>query len=162
MLCYNKLFLSNALFMLAFLHLLCYFSAMKKKEDKFLSPHAQRVLDLLKKEGKPLTAYAIMDKLHRFGFRAPPTVYRALDALVAHGLVHKLESINAFMVCHHEEHHADHISPFAICTSCGKAEEIEDDALFRRMKKLGSTFLSHINSKALEITGLCHDCSRKD
>lgn len=134
---------------------------MKDKAPSPLTGHASRVLQLLEKEARPLTAYAILDKLRKHGFRAPPTVYRALDILLTKGLIHKLESINAFVVCHHDHKAHSHISPFAICTSCHSVQEIEDKTLFNRIEKTGSAFLSHISSKILEITGLCHNCSRR-
>ena len=57
-----------------------------------LSPHAQTVLRLLKKSQTPLSAYEILDRLRNAGIKAPPTVYRALDSLVARGLAHRIES----------------------------------------------------------------------
>ncbi len=51
-----------------------------RTKSKTLSPHSQKVLDLLEKSHKPLSAYEILDKLRKHGIKAPPTVYRALDA----------------------------------------------------------------------------------
>src|SRR5262249_46344853 len=49
---------------------------------------------------KPLGAYEIMDEVARSGPRpAPITVYRALDFLRLNGLVHRIESRNAFVAC---------------------------------------------------------------
>ena len=63
----------------------------------------------------PLTAYALLDNLRENGFRAPLQVYRALDKLVDYGLVHRLESLNAFVACRHKGC-ADHkTAAFAIC-----------------------------------------------
>jgi Fur family zinc uptake transcriptional regulator len=54
-----------------------------RKKSTALSPHSQKVLALLQKSKQPLSAYEILDKLRGAGFKAPPTVYRALDTLVA-------------------------------------------------------------------------------
>jgi len=59
-------------------------------------------MDLLKNNKVPLSAYDILDKLHDFGFRAPLQVYRALDKLIELGLVHRLETLNAFVACQHK------------------------------------------------------------
>jgi Fur family transcriptional regulator, zinc uptake regulator len=74
--------------------------------DKDLSPHCKKVLEALHKSGKPLSAYELLDKLHKFGIKAPPTVYRALETLVERGLVHRIESLGAFVACH--DMHGDH------------------------------------------------------
>src|SRR3546814_11321414 len=59
------------------------------------------------------------------GAAAPPTVYRALDFLLANGFIHKLESVNAFVACHHPST-AQHSVPFLICDRCHSATEPED------------------------------------
>jgi Fur family zinc uptake transcriptional regulator len=63
-----------------------------------------RVLGLVADAGKPIKAYDLLDKVREgegAGAAAPPTVYRALDFLLANGFIHKLESVNAFVACHH-------------------------------------------------------------
>ncbi len=75
---------------------------------------------------KPVKAYDLLDRLRdRHGNAAPPTVYRALDFLLEHGFIHKLESINAFVYCPHP---ADsHQVPFLICDVCSSAVEVCDE-----------------------------------
>src|ERR1700735_5809506 len=61
-----------------------------------LTPLRKEVLELIAAAGKPVKAYDLLDHLReRHGNAAPPTVYRALDFLLEHGFIHKLESINA-------------------------------------------------------------------
>ena len=122
-----------------------------------LSLSNQKVLDVLAYANKPLSAYDILDKLRRSGVRSPPTVYRALEHLTKRGLIHRIESLNAFVACQHQEAH-DTASQFAICTSCGSVEEIEDESIDKKIKKLGKKFLKTIDHKAIEITGICRDC----
>jgi Fur family zinc uptake transcriptional regulator len=123
-----------------------------------LSPSNQKVLDLLAKADKPLSAYEILDKLRRFGFRSPPTVYRALEYLQKHGFIHRLESLNSFVACQHKDDAHDHISQFVLCTSCGTVKEIEDKSLVKLAKKLGQDFLASVNKEVLELSGPCHAC----
>ncbi|HSM41507.1 MAG TPA: transcriptional repressor, partial [Afifellaceae bacterium] len=61
------------------------------------------VFDTLLAADGPLSAYDILDRLRDKGFRAPLQVYRALDKLLALGLVHRLESLNAFIACAHPD-----------------------------------------------------------
>src|SRR4051812_32122076 len=91
-----------------------------------LSPHSKKILDLLHKQDKPLSAYDILDKLRKTGIKAPPTVYRALDTLIKRGLVHRIESLNAFVACHDHKHPEKHVARFAVCRECGAVEEIHE------------------------------------
>ena len=74
-----------------------------------LTPIRAKVLGLIAAQGKPIKAYDLLDRIRAdklddedsAGSAAPPTVYRALDFLLANGFIHKLESVNAFVACHH-------------------------------------------------------------
>ncbi|TXH65684.1 MAG: transcriptional repressor, partial [Thermomonas sp.] len=85
-----------------------------------------RVLGLVAAAGKPIKAYDLLEQVRAgegAGAAAPPTVYRALDFLLANGFIHKLESINAFVACHHPNA-AQHSVPFLICDRCHSATEL--------------------------------------
>jgi hypothetical protein len=69
---------------------------------------------------RPLSAYTILDQLRDQGFRAPLQVYRALDKLVEFGLVHRLESLNAFVACRHPDCEDHETIAFMICEKCGR------------------------------------------
>ena len=66
------------------------------RERPLVSNH-QQVLQLLKSARSPMTAYEILDAVRKKGITAPPTVYRALARLQEDGMVHRLESINAYV-----------------------------------------------------------------
>src|SRR3954470_20560978 len=87
------------------------------------------VLGTLEKAEGPLSAYTILDALRSDGLRAPLQVYRALDKLLAFGLVHRLESLNAFVACAHPHCHASSMMAFAICEKCGSVEEFSNDVV---------------------------------
>jgi len=123
-----------------------------------LSPHGKKVLALLAKSDKPMTAYDILDKLRKFGIKAPPTVYRALEQLVERGLAHRIESINAFVACH--EHEQVHQAKFAVCRDCGTATEIHDPQLTTLIKALGRKLHFHIEREMIELLGLCKNCDK--
>ena len=120
-----------------------------------------RVLGLVADAGKPIKAYDLLDKVREgegAGAAAPPTVYRALDFLLANGFIHKLESVNAFVACHHPNT-AQHSVPFLICNRCHSAVELEDmqivAALDARARALG--FVPQ--AQTLEVHGLCARCA---
>lgn len=94
-----------------------------------LTEKQQHVLATLKQAGSPLSAYALLDRLREKGFSAPVQVYRALERLVGHGLVHRLESLNAYVTCAHRSGCQQSFKAFAICDSCGCVDEFNDNDL---------------------------------
>ena len=124
-----------------------------------LTPLRAQVLGLIADAGRPVKAYDLLDAMkEENGSSAPPTVYRALDFLMANGFVHKLESVNAFVACHHPNS-AQHSVPFLICDRCHSAVELEDRevvaALDARAKALGF----QPQAQTLEVHGLCARCA---
>ncbi len=87
------------------------------------------VFNVLSKADGPLSAYTILDQLRDDGFRAPLQVYRALEKLLEFGMVHRLESLNAFVACAHPQCHQHGLIAFAICEQCGQVTEFSDPAI---------------------------------
>lgn len=125
-----------------------------------LTPIRRDVLAVLLGTHQPLGAYDISDRLAGAGGRrrlAPITVYRALDFLMAEGLVHRLASRNAFVACPHR--HAPHdLIAFLICERCGGVDELSSttmvDALSGLLRDQG--FEPHM--QLVEISGHCAHC----
>ncbi len=128
-----------------------------------LSDSARKVLNVLNASRKPLSAYEILAKLARAGLRSPPTVYRALNQLGRKGLVHRVETMNAFVACRRKAcaAYGVHAGVFAICTGCSAVEELDDPLVGKAMAKTGRNFLVRIEKKTLELSGLCRACSAK-
>lgn len=106
----------------------------------------------------PLGAYTILDRLRDKGFRAPLQVYRALDKLQEFGLVHRLESMNAFVVCAHPECHAHATIAFAICEKCGKVAEFADAEVEERLGTWVKVNSFKPSRTIIEIRGMCENC----
>lgn len=117
------------------------------------------VMNELSKAGGPLGAYAILDQLRDRGFRAPLQVYRALDKLVEAGMVHKLESLNAFVACRQPGCENHETNAFMICESCGQTTEISDTALAKRLKKLARDIEFALQETTIELRGICGSCN---
>jgi len=65
-----------------------------------LTPIRRKVLELLLRHGRSLKAYELLDEMRTIHpGAAPPTVYRALDFLLAEGLIHRLDAVNAWAAC---------------------------------------------------------------
>lgn len=118
------------------------------------------VVEALRKAESPLSAYSILDKLRGEGFRAPLQVYRALDKLVEFGLVHRLESLNAFVACAHPHHrHHEHaVIGFAICDGCGQVDEFHDHQIEDRLHDWAGATGFKAEKTTIEIRGRCKAC----
>ena len=124
-------------------------------------PHNQRiVLHTLRRRGRPMTAYQILDSksVQARGLKAPPTIYRALDALIGRGLVHRIESLNAFVVCDH----AGHGDPpaFVICNDCNRSQEVATRSIMPSLSKMVGKHGFQIENIQIEISGRCSDCAK--
>lgn len=124
-----------------------------------LTPLRKHVLELIASDEKPVKAYDLLDRLRELtGKSAPPTIYRALEFLLQHGFIHKLESINAYTGCHHPSER--HSAPFFICDECGHATEFCNSEvttlLLQHAHELG--FLPQ--AQTLEVHGVCARCRR--
>jgi Fur family zinc uptake transcriptional regulator len=123
-----------------------------------LTPTRRRVLELVWDSHAPIGAYAILDQLKvNDRTAAPPTVYRALDFLLEQGLIHRLESLNAFIGCDHPEDR--HISQFLICTECRQAIEVADKRIVQAATTCAQDQGFSLSRITLEIEGTCARCS---
>jgi Fur family zinc uptake transcriptional regulator len=123
-----------------------------------LTPLRRRVLEIVWRGHAPVGAYDVLDRLRESGAGSatPPTVYRALDFLMEHGLVHRIESLNAFIGCNHPDE--AHSGQFLICRDCGLVAELDDaeiaDVLTSKARALGFAE----ERATVELRGLCPDC----
>ena len=126
-----------------------------------------RVLGLVAQAGRPIKAYDLLEQIRLdnsregegAGAAAPPTVYRALDFLLANGFIHKLESVNAFVACHHPNS-AQHSVPFLICSRCHSAVELEDRAIVELLDGKARELGFSPQAQTLEVHGLCAKCAQ--
>jgi zinc transport system permease protein len=139
-----------------------------QKGTRSMNEHVHEAVDLTKNQSLvmgaltrskgPLSAYTILDQLRDNGFRAPLQVYRALDKLVEFGMVHRLESLNAFVACRHPGCDGDNTIAFMICERCGQVNEITDNALAKRLKQLAGDASFALKKTTIELRGICHTC----
>ncbi len=122
-----------------------------------LTKNQSMVMGELSKADRPLGAYMILDQLRDHGFRAPHQVYRALDRLVEFGLVHKLESLNAFVACR-DPGCETHKMTFMICETCGQVSEITDERFAEQLTKLARDAQFALTKTTIELRGTCRAC----
>ena len=123
-----------------------------------LTPMRRHVLEILAGSHKPLGAYEIMDLAAPKGPRpAPITVYRALDFLRQNGLVHRIESRNAFVACVHNHASAEPVV-FLICERCGAVGEAASMAVAATLSSAARAAGFTPKSPVIEIGGICAHC----
>jgi Fur family zinc uptake transcriptional regulator len=118
----------------------------------------KRVLELVWASHKPLGAYDILAELSEIDGRraAPPTVYRALDFLLEHGLVHRIASLNAFVGCNHPGQ--AHQGQFLICRNCHAAVELQHSSIDTAVLSCADSVGFSVEGQTVEISGLCAAC----
>src|SRR3954462_3142132 len=127
------------------------------RAQKF-TPIRRQVLRALLSSHRPLGAYAVIEELSKSMPRpAPITVYRALDFLIENGLVHRIESRNAFLACAHD-HDAAAMVAFLICEQCGSVGEIPAAAIAQSLKAAARASGFAPKLSVVEITGTCAHC----
>lgn len=133
----------------------------------------QDIYRLILQANKPLGAYELIGALEQKRHNepithhqattkntatkiAPPTIYRSLDFLLSFGLIHQLNSLNAYIACCHPKQ--AHIAAFLICQSCHKVQELHSlpvsEIIDYSQQQLG--FL--VQKSTIELAGVCHDC----
>ncbi|RQR38500.1 MULTISPECIES: Fur family transcriptional regulator [unclassified Burkholderia] len=109
---------------------------------------------------RPIGAYDLLAELEPQRGRVPPTtVYRALDFLVEHGFIHRIESKNAFFACC--EIGVPHEGQFLICDACGETVEIPGSDLAKQLSASEPAHGFEVHHQVVELNGLCGHCKGK-
>ncbi len=145
-------------------HQQCTDAALSMAEDTCnlrgvrLTKLRRRVLELVWSSHEPVKAYDILDTLRdEHSGSAPPTVYRALEFLQDEGMVHRIESLNAYVGCGAPDH--NHASQFLICQSCGAAAEMNDTEIRNLIADKAADMGFKIYEEIIEVKGVCSQCS---
>jgi len=117
------------------------------------------VLELILKAEGPVTAYQLLDQLKKkHKGAAPPTIYRALDFLMDNELIHKVESLSAFIPCIDAGNHSLSVQ-FLICRRCGTVAELEESTVSEALNRAAAKQGFRPGSTIVEVQGLCAACS---
>jgi len=135
-----------------------------KERGLRLTDQRKAVLEVLCSSHVPASAYDILDRLNRVRkeknetMLAPISIYRALEFLMEHGIIHRIESRNAYVACTHcIDGHRDVII-FLLCDDCGRAAEFQSESLSGLIDTIAATAHFTPNAPVLEIRGICSDC----
>jgi Fur family zinc uptake transcriptional regulator len=118
----------------------------------------RRVLELVWESHRPIGAYAVLEALSKEQRAAPPTVYRALDFLREQGLVHRIESLNAYVGCTRPD--TPHPGQFFLCRACGQIAEVCDPRVDAALAQTALDAGFAIEQRTVEMVGVCARCRR--
>lgn len=125
-----------------------------------LTPLRRRVLELIWEDHRAVKAYDLLDRIKPVANTAKPaTVYRTLEFLIAQGLVHRVESLNAFIGCRCSNH--PHELLLLICRSCGEIEELPAPEVMAAIREESRSAGFSSEHQSIEIIGLCRHCAKK-
>jgi len=134
-------------------------STLCVKRGARLTDLRREVLTLVWQGHEPVGAYDILDALRRrHPGAAPPTVYRALEFLIAEGLIHRIESLNAYVGCSHPDE--PHVSQFLICERCNATAELGDPAIAAAVARRAAAQGFAVARQTIEVRGLCPNCRK--
>tara|TARA_B110000977_G_C11069307_1_gene488996 strand:- start:309 stop:740 length:432 start_codon:yes stop_codon:yes gene_type:complete len=119
------------------------------------TPPRQQVLDVIYKSIKPISAYDILRIISYDREINPPTIYRAIAFWLKHNFIHRIESINSYIVC--KENHKHIGVEVFVCQKCGFVDESHtcNSKILEELKKLTK---HQIKSWNIEMKGLCQNC----
>ena len=125
------------------------------------TPVREKVFRLLANSEGGVGAYDLLEQLKLSEPNAKPaTIYRALEFLSEQGFTHKIESTNAYLLCHHFEH--THPAQLLICDSCGNVEELHSDVIFNELEQKATVLGFNISKQTIEARGFCAKCQNED
>jgi Fur family transcriptional regulator, zinc uptake regulator len=146
-------------------HGLCLVEALSRASLAFdtkglkLTPLRRQVFEEIAGSHDAVGAYDVLDRLARkTGERmAPVSVYRAIDALLEAGVVHRLESRNAFFACHTPHAGKRHIA--LICDGCGVVKEVDGTEVFASIDAASAANKFIARATVVEVAGQCRPCA---
>ncbi len=145
-------------------HSSCVALALARAERAFedkglrLTDLRRRVLEEIAGSHHAIGAYDVLERLSRKGTRlAPISVYRAIDALLSAGIIHRLESRNAFFACH-ATHTTDRDQIVLACERCGRVAEVPGKPVFDAIASVARNAAFQPGHTVAEVSGVCADC----
>lgn len=128
------------------------------------TPLREEVYTIILNSDKPLGAYDLISALQARRQStdapnkniAPPTIYRSLEFLLSEGLIHQLNSMNAYVPCCHPR--SKHAAAFLICQNCNKVEECSNIPVNGLVEFAEQDAHFEVNQAIIELKGTCRAC----
>ena len=119
-----------------------------------------QVLEVIASSHEAVGAYDILGRIAASGQRlAPISVYRAIDALLDAGVIHRLESRNAYFACHTQHTAAGPGDTLVlVCEACGRVAEINAAPMFDAISRAVKSADFAPRRAVTEVAGTCREC----
>lgn len=131
-----------------------------EKNIRFTEPR-RYTLEIIGGAAKPMGAYDVLEALGKYiGNPKPPTAYRAIEFLSQHGFIHRIESLNAYVICNMDHKHSG--SQFLICDACGKVVEAHICHIPTDLSKKAEKEGFRLSRWDAELHGTCSSCLPHD
>lgn len=120
------------------------------------------VLHILERADKPLKAYNILAELRKVRPKAqPPTVYRVLEFLKLHNVVHEITHQHSYALCQSDcEQHIQHTNILFVCQKCDHVDEACGDKVLKALVPITKKHHFQPNNSTLELLGFCQHCQQ--
>jgi Fur family zinc uptake transcriptional regulator len=130
------------------------------KRKKSLTPSRTLVIKTLAKYIKPKSAYELKEEINKNKKNNLniSTIYRVLEFWMKLGLVHKIATLNKYLICLAPNEKHTHMLNF--CTICEKVVETCNERMGLNFKKSTAKLDLAFNvSQPIEIPVICANCS---
>ena len=130
------------------------------KHKKSLTPTRVLIIKTLSKYSKPRSAYDLQEEINKKKDVCIniSTIYRVLEFWMKIGLIHKIASVNKFLLCVTPQDKHTHMLNF--CTKCEKVIETCNEKMGLNLKKSTAKLDLSLNSTcSIEIPVICASCS---
>ena len=130
------------------------------KKKKSLTPSRTLVIKTLSKHEKPVSAYELRDEINKSkNLRISISqIYRVLGFWIDLGLIHKISSINKFLLCVTPDEKHTHMLNY--CTVCEKVYETCNERIELNLKESTAKLDLEFNTtRSVEIPVICPQCS---
>jgi Fur family zinc uptake transcriptional regulator len=137
-------------------------SAIFEEKNMRFTDLRRKVFEEIASTTASVGAYEILDRLARKGTRlAPISIYRALDALLEAGVVHRLESKNAYFASRTlNEPRTGRRPMFLACEQCGQVVETDGEDIFAAIDQAAHGIGFEPRVKFVEVSGTCQQCAK--
>jgi Fe2+ or Zn2+ uptake regulation protein len=123
------------------------------------------VVELLEEADRALSPYEMKDLLEAKAEKVDTvTIYRILECLEEHHLVHKVLGTGKVQKCQLPNeaqctlHQADHCHHLLLCDSCGQSQEIHCPGISELVHQVEAISGFNIHTHHIEFKGLCPNC----
>lgn len=120
------------------------------------------VLYALWQAEKPLKAYDILESLSAKELTVTATtIYRVLGFFITAGVLHKIDSIQAYALCT-EPKEETCFDILMVCAACRDVSQVQDSALREAAMTLSHQKAFLLGHNPIELRGVCDNCARRD